>query len=319
MKALRFSKFGPPSVLAIEEIPRPEPRAGEALVQVKAAAINPSDVKNIAGHFPATTLPRTPGRDFSGVVVTGTRYQGQEVWSSGPDLGITRDGTQGEYVTVPEEALALKPRTLSLEQAAAIGVPFLTAWVALVRAAELQAGETILIIGAAGTVGQAATQIANWRKARVLGAVRSSGPVPGAAAAINTTTDDLRDRVFELTNGKGVDAVLDTVGGAMFEPALRCLRIGGRQVAIASTGDRRVNFDLIDFYHNLSRLIGVDSMKFTSRDVAEIAEQLRLGFEAGVLKLPPLQLVPLENAIEAYKRIASGQAKAKQVLAFRYH
>jgi len=319
VKALRFSKFGPPSVLAIEEIPRPEPRAGEALVQVKAAAINPSDVKNIAGHFPATTLPRTPGRDFSGVVVTGTRYQGQEVWSSGPDLGITRDGTQGEYVTVPEEALALKPRTLSLEQAAAIGVPFLTAWVALVRAAELQAGETILIIGAAGTVGQAATQIANWRKARVLGAVRSSGPVPGAAAAINTTTDDLRDRVFELTNGKGVDAVLDTVGGAMFEPALRCLRIGGRQVAIASTGDRRVNFDLIDFYHNLSRLIGVDSMKFTSRDVAEIAEQLRLGFEAGVLKLPPLQLVPLENAIEAYKRIASGQAKAKQVLAFRYH
>ena len=179
MKALRFSKFGPPSVLTIEEIPRPEPRAGEALVQVKAAAINPSDVKNVAGHFPATTLPRTPGRDFSGIVVPGTKYQGQEVWSSGPGLGITRDGAQSEYVTVPEEVLALKPRTLSLEQAAAIGVPFITAWVALVRAAELQPGETILIIGAAGAVGQAATQIANWRKARVLGAARSSDPIPG--------------------------------------------------------------------------------------------------------------------------------------------
>jgi NADPH2:quinone reductase len=317
VKALRFSKFGPPSVLTIQEIPRPEPRAGEALIQVKAAAINPSDLKNVAGRFPATTLPRTPGRDFSGLVVAGTRYQGQEVWSSGPELGVTRDGAQSEYVTVPEEALALKPRTLSLEQAAAIGVPFLTAWVALVRAVDLQAGETILIIGAAGAVGQAATQIANWRKARVLGAARRSDSIPGAAALINTTTDDLRDRVFELTNGKGVDAVLDTVGGAMFEPALRCLRIGGRQVAIASAGDRRVNFDLIDFYHNLSRLIGVDSMKFTPRDVAEIADQLRLGFEAGVLKPPPLQLVPLENAIEAYKRIASGQAKAKQVIAFR--
>ncbi len=317
MKALRFSKFGPPSVLAIEEIPRPEPRAGEALVQVKAAAINPSDVKNIAGQFPATTLPRTPGRDFSGIVVAGTKYRGQEVWCSGPGLGITRDGAQGEYVTVSEEALALKPRTLSLEQAAAIGVPFITAWVAVVRAAELQAGETILIIGAAGAVGQAATQIANWRKARVLGAARSSDPVLGTAASINTTTDNLRDRVFELTNGKGVDAVLDTVGGPMFEPALRSLRIGGRQVAIASTGDRRVSFDLIDFYHNLSRLIGVDSMKFRPRDVAEIADELRPGFEAGALKPPPLQVVPFENAIEAYNRIISGQAKGKQVLSFR--
>jgi NADPH2:quinone reductase len=317
MKALRFSKFGPPSMLAVQEMPRPEPRAGEALVQVTAASINPSDVKNVAGHFPATTLPRTPGRDFSGVVVAGEKYQGQEVWSSGPGLGVTRDGAQAEYVTVPEEALSLKPRALSLEQAAAIGVPFITAWVAVVRAADLQAGETILIIGAAGAVGQAATQIANWRKARVLGAARSSDPVPGTAAVINTTTDNLRDRVFELTNGNGVDAVLDTVGGAMFESALRSLRIGGRQVAIASTGDRRVNFDLIDFYHNLSRLIGVDSMKFTPRGVAAIADELRLGFEAGALKPPPLQLVPLENAIEAYERIASGQPKAKQVLAFR--
>jgi NADPH:quinone reductase len=316
MKALRFGKFGPPSVLAIEEIPRPEPRAGEALVQVKAAAINPSDVATIAGRFEGTILPRTPGRDFSGVVVAGKRYQGQEVWSSGPGLGITRDGAQAEYVAVPEEALSLKPSTLSLEQAAAIGIPFMTAWVALVRAAELQAGETILIIGAAGTVGQAATQIANWRKARVIGAGRSSDPIPGTTAIINTTTDDLRDRVFELTNGRGVDSVLDTVGGAMFEPALRSLRIGGRQVAIASTSDRRVNFDLVDFYHNLSRLIGVDSMKFTPRDVAAIADELRPGFEAGALKPPPLQLVPFEKATDAYKRIAGGQAGAKQVLTF---
>src|SRR5205807_4394844 len=187
-------------------------------------AINPSDVKNVAGYFPATTLPRTPGRDFAGIVVTGKKYEGGEVWGSGPGLGITRDGAQAEYVVVPEEAVSPKPRSLSFEQAAAIGVPFITAWCAVVEAAQLDAGETILIIGAAGAVGQAATQIANWRKARVLGAARRSDPVPGAAAVINTTTDDLRDRVFELTNGKGVDAVLDTVGGPMFEPALRSLR-----------------------------------------------------------------------------------------------
>ena len=109
-------------------------------------------------------MPRTPGRDFSGVVIAGTKYENAEVWSSGPGLGVTRDGAQAEYVTVPEEALSLKPRTLSLEQAASIGVPFITAWFALVRAAQLEPGETILIIGAGGAVGQAAMQIANWRK-----------------------------------------------------------------------------------------------------------------------------------------------------------
>ena len=316
MKALRFSKFGPPSVLAIEEVPRPEPGDGEALIQVKAAAINPSDIKNVSGFFQGTTLPRTPGRDFSGIVVEGKKYRGKEVWSSGPGLGIIRDGAHAEYVTVPEEALSLKPRTLTMEQAAAIGVPFITAWFALVRAAELRAGETILIVGAAGAVGQAATQIANWKKARVLGGVRSSNPVPGADAVINTTTEDVRGRVFELTKGKGADTVFDTVGGPMFEPALRSLRIGGRHIAITSTGERRLCFDLVDFYHNLSRLIGVDSMKFTPGDVGAIADELRAGFEANTLKVPPVKAVPFENAVEAYEKIASGQEETKQVLTF---
>jgi NADPH:quinone reductase len=316
MKALRFTKFGLPSVLRIEEIPRPEPHDGEALVKVKAAAINPSDVKNVAGLFSGTTLPRTPGRDFSGVVVAGKKYEDEEVWSSGPGLGITRDGAQAEYVTVPEEALSLKPRTLSFEQAAAIGVPFITAWFALLHAAQLEAGETILIIGAGGAVGQAATQIANWRKARVLGAARSSNPIPGAVAVINTRTEDLPKRAFELTDGKGVDAVLDAVGGPMFEPALRCLRIGGRQVAITSTGDRRVSFDLVDFYHNQSRLIGVDGMKLTPHDLSVIADELRQGFEANILTVPAVDSVPFENAVEAYERVASGTAGAKQVLTF---
>jgi NADPH:quinone reductase len=316
MKALRFSKFGPPSVLTIEEVPRPDPREGEALVQVKAAGINPSDVKNVSGHFSGTTLPRTPGRDFSGIVAEGKKYKGQEVWCSGPGIGVTRDGSHAEYVTVPDEALSLKPRVLSMEQAASIGVPFITAWSALARAAELHAGETILIVGATGAVGQAATQIANWRKARVIGAARSSDPIPGAYAVINTTAEDMPKRVFELTNDKGADVVFDLVGGAMFEPALRSLRLGGRQIAIASAGERRVSFDLIDFYHNLSRLIGVDSMKFSAGEVAAMSDELRPGFESGDLKAMPIETVPFENAVEAYQKIADGRAEAKQVLTF---
>jgi NADPH2:quinone reductase len=312
MKALRFSAFGPPSNLSMQELSRPIPAAGEVLVQVKAAAINPSDVKNIAGHFSAT-LPRTPGRDFSGIVAGGKR-KGEAVWGSGPGMGVVREGAQAEYVAVPEEYIARKPSTLSMEQAAAIGVPYMTAWAALMRAAQIQAGETILIVGAAGAVGQAATQIANWKKVRVLGADRSSGGFSGADAAINTEKEDMPARVRELTNGKGADVVLDAVGGTIFEPALRSLRLGGRQVAITSTGDKRVSFNLVDFYHNLSRLIGLDSQAFTPQDVSEIAAELGAGFEAGALKIPPVETVRFADFARAYEDVATGRSRTKQVL-----
>jgi NADPH2:quinone reductase len=119
-----------------------------------------------------------------------------------------------------------------------------------------------------------------------------------------------------LTEGKGADAVFDTVGGSMFEPALRSLGIGGRHIAITSTGDRRVCFDLVDFYHNLSRLIGVDSMKFTPGDVGTIADELRAGFENNTLRAPLIKTLSFENAVEAYEKIAIGQGGAKQVLPF---
>ncbi len=313
MKALRFASFGPPSVLRIEDVPIPEPGKGEVLVHVNAAGINPSDIRNVSGHFKGTTLPRTPGRDFAGTVAKG-KHHGDEVWGSSPTLGIVHDGSHAEYVVVPEETLSLKPKPLSMEQAAAIGVPYVTAWASVVSAAQIKAGETILIVGAAGTVGQAATQIANWKQARVIGAGVTSDPIPGTVAVVNTKTEDLRERVLELTGGRGVEAVFDTVGGPMFEPALRSLKFGGRQVAIASNGDARVSFNLIEFYHNFSRLLGVDSYGLTPRQVGEIADELRLGFETGALNPPPIEIVPFETAVDAYSRMAAGQAKAKLVL-----
>jgi NADPH:quinone reductase len=316
MKALRFSQFGPPSVLRIEELPIPEPGQGEALVRVKAAAINPSDIGNVAGRFKQTTLPRTPGRDFAGVVVKGKQHEGEEVWGTGPQLGMVRDGSDAEYVLVPIESLSPKPKSLSMEEAATIGVPYVTAWASVVNTAQIQAGETILIVGAAGAVGQAATQIANWKKARVIGADTRSDPIPGTEAVVNTKSEDLRERVLELTAGKGVNAVFDTVGGPMFEPALRSLAFGGRQVAISSAGDPRVSFNLVDFYHNSSRLLGVDSYGLSTQQIAEILAELRVGFETEVLKPPSIEVVPFEKAVDAYSRVASRQTKVKLVLSF---
>jgi NADPH2:quinone reductase len=316
MKALRFGEFGPPSVLRIEEVPIPQPGHGEALVRVKAAAINPSDIGNVAGHFKKTTLPRTPGRDFAGVVVKGKQHEGEQVWGSSPTLGIVNDGSHAEYVVVPEETLSLKPKSLSMAQAAAIGVPYITAWASVVNAAQIKADDIILIVGAAGAVGQAATQIVNWKKARVIGAGITSDPIPGTEAVVNTKSEDLHARVMELTAGRGVNAVFNTVGGPLFEPALQSLAFGGRQVVIASPGNPRVSFNLVDFYHNFSHLLGVDSYGLTTRQIAEIANELRPGFEAGALKPPQIEMVPFEKAVEAYGRLADGQAKLKQVLSF---
>jgi NADPH:quinone reductase-like Zn-dependent oxidoreductase len=250
-----------------------------------------------------------PGRDFAGVLAPG----GEFVWGSVPGFGITRDGSHAEYVVAPKDAISIAPKNLTAEQAAAVGVPYTTAWGALIRSAQLRAGETVLITGAAGAVGQAATQIANWKGARVLGATRGGSAAPGAAAVIDTT-GDMRARVFELTDGKGAEVVFDTVGGSLFEPALRCLRRGGRQVAISSARDPRVSFSLVDFYHNLSRLIGFDSYGYSPRDTSEILDELRGGFEAGALSAPRVRAVPLADAVAAYSDVAGGRAESKVVL-----
>jgi NADPH:quinone reductase len=316
MRSLRFAEFGPPSVLRIEEVAIPKPGEGETPVRVKAAGVNPSDIGNVAGRFKKTTLPRTPGRDFAGIVVKGTDHEGEDVWGSFPALGIDHDGSHAEYVIVPTVTLSPKPESWSMAQAAAIGVPYITAWASVMNAAQIQAGETILIVGARGAVGQAATQIANWKKARVIGADVTSDPIPGTEAVVNTKSEDLRQRVFELTAGKGVDAVFNTVGGSLFEPALQALAFGGRQVVISSARNPSVSFNLVDFYHNFSRLLGVDSYGLTTQQVAEVANRLQDGFETGALKPPAIETVPFERAVDAYTRVADRKAKVKQVLRF---
>ena len=117
-----------------------------------------------------------------------------------------------------------------------------------------------------------------------------------------------------MTNGKGVDLVLDAVGGPMFQPALKSLRLGGRQIAISSTKDRKVTFDLVDFYHNESRLFGVDTVKLTGPEIRDVMNDLREGFEDGYLQAPAVKTWPLERAVEAYEAVAKGGAQTKQIL-----
>jgi NADPH2:quinone reductase len=312
MKALRFETYGPPSVLSLDKLRAPDIKPGEALVAVYASAVNPSDVKNVAGVFKAS-LPRVPGRDYAGVVVAGEGWVGKPVWGSGAGFGITRDGTHAQYLVADMDSLSIKPSALSMEEASTIGVAYLAAWSGLVTAADIRAGETVVISGALGAVGRAATQIAKWKGARVIAADIVSG-ANDADAFINVKDGDLAAEVRGLTDGRGADLAFDAVGGPMFEPCLRSLRVGGRQTAIASLGNGRVEFNLVDFYHGLHRLIGVDTMQLTGPEIAKIMDDLRPGFEDGHLKASAIRTWRLDQAVEAYEAVGKGDVSNKHVL-----
>ncbi|HEY2435897.1 MAG TPA: zinc-binding alcohol dehydrogenase family protein, partial [Solirubrobacteraceae bacterium] len=245
MDAVVIQASGPPAEsLAIRSEPVPEPGPGEVLVEVYAAGVNPLDVANVQGVL-GTPLPMIPGVDYAGVVISDGDRNGQEVWGSAPQLGMTRPGTHARFVALPETWLSRKPERLTMAEAAAVGRPYLAAWETIIEAGGLKPGETILITGGSGLVGQAATAIARWRAATPIVADRRRPD--GVEHFIDTRSSDVHEAVLELTDGRGADMVLDAVGGALFEPALRSLRFGGRMAGLISH-EPRVEFDLVEFY-----------------------------------------------------------------------
>ena len=203
----------------------------DAIVEIKAAGVNPSDVKAATGLMPYAVFPRTPGRDFAGVVIDGPpEWLGREVFGSSGDLGIRRDGTHATHLVVEAAALVEKPAAISMDEAAGIGVPFVTAIEGFRRAGMPAAQDTVLIMGLNGKVGQAAAQLATWRGARVIGVVRKDeayeGHANGPVEVINSASTDVAARVRELTDGKGADIVFNTVGDPYFQAAHRSLALG---------------------------------------------------------------------------------------------
>lgn len=320
MRALRFEKTGSLDYLSLADVPTPAPLESELLIKVEAAGVNPSDAKNVLGRMHDTTVPRIPGRDFAGTVVQGPdEWIGQRVFGTGGNLGFARDGSHAAFVAVPTEAAVLMPPVMSFVQAAAIGLPYLTAFAAVVHGARLLAGETILILGTRGAVGSAAARLAHRLNARVIGAVRTTkdlsavSPLP-VDSWIDMEKTDLAAGCRAMTAGRGADVVLDTVGGAMFEPCLAALSRRGRQIEISSGGMPRVGFNITDFYHNESRLIGVDSLKWGFAEAAQTLRDLAPAFQKGELPLPNVKISPLENGPDVYRQIEAGTIREKVVL-----
>jgi NADPH:quinone reductase-like Zn-dependent oxidoreductase len=294
--------------------------ANEVLIEVKAAAVNPSDVKAATGLMPYAVFPRTPGRDYAGVVVDGPAdWISREVFGSSGDLGIRRDGTHATHLAVEADAVVEKPKTLSWDEAAGIGVPFVTAMEGFRRAGMPNKDETVLVMGVNGKVGQSAVQIATWSGARVIGVVRKNEPYQGHANSridvIDASVTDVATRVRELTHGKGADIVFNTVGDPYFQAAHKSLALRGRQILIAAVNPI-VQFNILEFYRGQHSYVGIDTLALSSIATGAVLRELGPGFASGQLKPFPIKpgaIYPLEDAKAAFLAVA-GSSRDRVIL-----
>ncbi|HEV7637100.1 MAG TPA: zinc-binding alcohol dehydrogenase family protein [Bradyrhizobium sp.] len=292
----------------------------EVLIEVKAAAVNPSDVKAAIGLMPYAVFPRTPGRDYAGIVIDGPAGSiGREVFGSSGNLGIRRDGTHANQLAVEADAVVDKPGNVSWEEAAGIGVPFVTAIEGFRRAGMPTKGDIVLVMGVNGKVGQSAVQIASWSGARVIGVVRKNeayeGHTNSPVDVIDASAADVAARVRELTGGKGADIVFNTVGDPYFQAAHKSLALRGRQILIAAIHPV-VPFNILEFYRGQHTYVGVDTLGLSSTATGAVLRELVAGFASGHLKpfpIKPSAIYPLEEAKAAFLAVA-GSSRDRVIL-----
>jgi NADPH:quinone reductase len=313
VKAIYIERHGPPSDLKVSDVPIPDVKPGQVLVHVEAAGINPSDLGSVEGRFPDSVLPRIVGRDFAGTVVKGpSSLVGMKVWGSGGDLGVLRDGTDAEFLAIPEKAAPRRPRNLSAEQAAAVGVPFITAFAGLVRLAKVKEGEWVIVSGAAGGVGQAAIEVAHAKGARVIALIKNASQLwvsesKKVQAVARSDQGDLETVTRKATEGKGADVAMNGVGSSIFPALQACLGFGGRHVVYSVAGGKEVTVDLLTFYKHQAALLGLDTQKFDATQCAEILSELAPLFESGAMEPPKIaETYRLADAAKAYGRVAAG-------------
>jgi NADPH:quinone reductase-like Zn-dependent oxidoreductase len=322
VKALQIDRFGPIDALEVRDVAEAPLPPDSVRVEIEAAGVNPSDAGIALGRFPQVTLPRVLGRDFAGRIVEGPdQLIGTPVWGSGGgELGLTRDGSHAQRLVLPAAAAIRRPERLTAQQAAVAGVPFVTAWSALVELGGLQSGEWVIVSGAAGAVGSAAVALARALDAHPIALVRERDDLPpllelGAAAVLPLDRDDVPAAVRELTGGKGAALALNGVGAPVFRPLLESLGHGGRMVVYSALAGREVELDLFKLYRGSVRLLGLDTAVFPLLEAARIFAKLAPLFDSGAVTPPPIAATfPLSAAREAYLRV-NAEEPGKVVLA----
>ena len=326
MRGLILHELGELESLRLEEISAPNPGPGEVLVDIHSAAVNFPDLLTIQGKYQfRPDLPFVPGKEGAGIVAA----IGAGVTRVAPGDRVmvqVECGTFAEQVVVPRHECYALPDSIPFDQAAALGIAFQTAYFALLDRAQIQAGETVLVTGASGSVGIAAIQLAKLFGANVIAGLTtpSKEEVPREAGADQVIDlsggnlkDTIRDQIFALTDGAGVDVVIEIVGGDVFTGALRAVKFRGRLVVVGFTSgiipEMRTNYVLLK---NIA-VTGVDRGQYRDREpdwMHRAQDEIFRYCVEGKVRMPIQDSFPLEEYIKAFDVIRNRQVRGKIVL-----
>jgi NADPH:quinone reductase len=322
MRAVRLDRYGDYSELKLVTVPTPGPTDDELLIQVRVAAVNPIDSTIRLGLFSgAKQAPLVPGQEASGVVIANATNDypvGTRVLVRG-GYGIVRDGTWQEFVTALPNQILRAPRGLDDATVAATGSGYLAAALALDRAG-FAAGKSVLALGVGGAVGNAAYQLARARGASVvIGTAGSTAKAElarslGFDSIIDLSTESLEEASTKLTNGRGVDIVVDSLGGPITSHALKTLANDGTLIALGYVAGASTEINLQDMVRRRAAILAVGLARMPPDSVHTLYESMRQEFETHALRPRVARSFPLEEAAEAQRFLDQDRPFGKVVL-----
>lgn len=319
MKAVRIHEFGDVDVLRWEEVPAPKPRPHQVLIKVDSSGVNYADIMRRRGNYPGPDLPSTLGLEAAGTIeelgseVTGLTV-GQRVMAMGPQ-------GNAEYVAVNSNLVFPYPETTDPVEAGGMPIVFLTAYHLLKSRGQMQPGDTVLIQAGASGVGTVATQLAKAWGARVITTASTQDKLDlshglGADVTINYTAQDFEEEVGKLTDGKGVELVLECVGGPVLEKSLRCVASYGRLISYGNASGTPANLPSADFTSANRTIIGFSMGRSPAGmlDHQKAMEELSPMIARGQARLIVDQVVPMSEAARAHQHLANRGSRGKVIL-----
>lgn len=318
MKAIRVKEFGAPEVMKLEEVPKPVPAAGQLLVRIHAAGVNPYEAGQRAGTYAVKpALPYTPGSDAAGIVesvgdaITKVKV-GDRVYTA-----QTVSGSYAEYALALESQVYRLPEKISYAQGAALWVPCATAYHALYHSARAHASETLLVHGASGGVGTATLQLARAMGLTVLGTASSAKGLElvrreGAHQAFDHSKPGYQEEILHATSGRGVDIVIEMLANVNLAWDMKLLAVNGRIIVVGNRGEIAINPREL-----MSRRASIRAFTLwalTESESADIHAGLLAAMENGTLRPVVGKEIPLAEAARAHKEIMEPGSQGKIVL-----
>ncbi len=318
MKAIRVHEFGEPEVMRLEEISVPRPGPGQVVIAVKAAGVNPVDTYIRSGLYARRPeLPYTPGLDGAGLI----EFVGEGVtgWTVGDRVyaAFTISGSYADFVLCDQSQVHCLPDDISFQQGAAMGVPYGIAYRALFNKALAKPGETVLIHGATGGVGIAAVQIARAAGMRVIGTGGTEKGLDlaleqGAHHVVNHRTAEHLEQILGLTEGRGVDVIIESLANVNLGNDLKILGNGGRVVVIGSRGT--VEIDPRDAISREATILGISLFSTPEPELSSIHAALGAGLANHTLRPIIGEEMPMADAAKAHKEVIESHTFGKIVL-----